>query len=290
MLTHASLPIQMQAQYQDEHKVIAINGISEMEMFRFEKILEKEFPSIKQILPTYTTDRANPAGQPVGRWNILCTDPTFHSLAQDLYQRMPKLFLDHLQSQGTVLLEGAEPVTVASSFRGKPSDGSTVAAQTLDSDASSYLSNWTAELADYHLEADVPEEVLPFYNPRPDQEIPLQTSEPNSSWASVVASSVRQPSKDQNLKTSPHVQTSPTSLQNIILQLQNKLDRLETQLEEQKQARNQPAPTESPQRETPTPPPAPDPQTAQLASILHRIVERMDHLEAKMDATKDIGL
>jgi hypothetical protein len=97
--------IQVQAQYQDGHKVIAINCISEMEMFRFEKILEKEFPSIKQILPTYTTDRTNPAGQPEGRWNILCTDPTFHSLAQDLYQRMPKLFLDHLQSQGTVLLK-----------------------------------------------------------------------------------------------------------------------------------------------------------------------------------------
>jgi hypothetical protein len=113
-----------------------------------------------------TTDRANPAGQPVRRWNILCTDPTFHSLAQDLYQRlyqrMPNLFLDHLQSQGTVLPEGAEPVTVASSFRGKPSDGSTVAAQTLNSGASSYVSNWTAGLADFHLEADVPEGVLHF--------------------------------------------------------------------------------------------------------------------------------
>jgi hypothetical protein len=278
----------MQAQYQDGHKVIAINGISEMEMFRFEKIIEKEFPLIKQILPTYTTDRANPAGQPVGRWNILCTDPTFHYLAQDLYQRMPKLFLDHLQSQGTVLPEGAEPVTVASSFREKPSDGSTVAAQTINSSASSYLSNWTAGMADFHLQADVPEEVLPFYNPRPDQEIPLQTSEPRSTWASVLATSVRQPSKDQSLETSGHAPTSPTSLQNIILQLQNKLDLLETKLEEQKQARNQPAPTESPQRDTQTPPLAPDPQTAQLVSILHRMVERMDHLEAKMEATKDI--
>jgi hypothetical protein len=75
---------------------------------------------------------------------------------------MPKLFLDHRQSQRTVLPEGAEPVTVASSFRGKPSVGSTVAALTLDSVASSYLSNWMAGLADFHLEADVPEEVLPF--------------------------------------------------------------------------------------------------------------------------------
>jgi hypothetical protein len=197
---------------------------------------------------------------------------------------VPKLFRDHVQSQGKVLPEVAEPVTVASSFRGKP----TVATQTLDSGANSFLSNWTTGLADFHLETDVPEEVLPYYSPRPGQEIPLQTSESPSSWASVEATSVRQPRKDQGLKTSPHTPTSPTSLQNIILQLQNRLDRLETQLEEQKQARSQQAPTESPQRDTPTPPPAPEPQTAQLVSILHRVVERMDHLEAKMEATKDI--
>jgi hypothetical protein len=76
----------MQAQYQVGHKVIAIKGISEMDTFRCEKNLEKEFPSIKQILPTYTTDRANPAGQPVGRWNNVCADPQSHSLAQVLYQ------------------------------------------------------------------------------------------------------------------------------------------------------------------------------------------------------------
>jgi hypothetical protein len=53
--------IQMQAQYQDGHKVIAINGISEMEMLHFEKILEKEFPSIKQSYrPTPQTEQILP--------------------------------------------------------------------------------------------------------------------------------------------------------------------------------------------------------------------------------------
>jgi hypothetical protein len=104
MSTQASL-IQMQAQFQEGHKIIAIKGITETGMFRFEKILEKEFPSIKQILPINTTDQASPAGQPVHLEHSMHSQ--FHSLSQDLYHRMPKLFLDHLQSQGKFLSEGA---------------------------------------------------------------------------------------------------------------------------------------------------------------------------------------
>jgi hypothetical protein len=45
----------------------------------------------------------------------------------------------------------------------------------------------------------------------PDHKIQLQTSQSPSSWASVVATSVRKPRKDQRIETSPHASTSPTS-------------------------------------------------------------------------------
>jgi hypothetical protein len=65
--TQFAAAVYLQAQYQPSHKIIAINGISEYDMFSFEGTLNQSFPNIKQILPTPTTTSKKPANQPVGR-------------------------------------------------------------------------------------------------------------------------------------------------------------------------------------------------------------------------------
>jgi hypothetical protein len=53
--TQFATSVYLQAQYQTSHKIIAINGVSEYDMFSFEGTLNQSFLNIKQILPTPTT-------------------------------------------------------------------------------------------------------------------------------------------------------------------------------------------------------------------------------------------
>jgi hypothetical protein len=93
----------------------------------------------------------------------------------------------------------------------------------------------------------------------PDHKIQLQTSQSPSSWASVVATSVQKPRKDQRIETSPHASTSPTQPTKILLlQLQKQTGptaKHSWKNEKKHKLKSQLAPTESPQRDTPTPPP-----------------------------------
>jgi hypothetical protein len=136
--TQFAAAVYLQAQYQPSHKIIAINGISEYDMFSFEGTLNQSFPNIKQILPTPTTTSKKPANQPVGRWNLLCEETAFSSNAEDLFVRLPKLFNDHLDAQGIVPPRRRRNSLCCLQLKGKPnSQGET----TGDSGRNSYQSN-----------------------------------------------------------------------------------------------------------------------------------------------------
>jgi hypothetical protein len=149
-------------------------------------------PRVSYIKSSKQSTRNNPANQPVGRWNVLCTETEFHALATDLYKRLPKLFLTYLVSNGNEFPEGAEPVTLTSNFRGKPTADETSTGWTLDSDRDRYYSNWTAGLADFQMTAEIPDEVLQQF-PRENLNIPNQVFHPARTWAQVAGPEIPAP-------------------------------------------------------------------------------------------------
>jgi hypothetical protein len=57
--------VMLQAKYQDDHRIVAVKGISESEMFGFEGTLHREFSGILGIYRTHTTALGNSANQPL---------------------------------------------------------------------------------------------------------------------------------------------------------------------------------------------------------------------------------
>jgi hypothetical protein len=119
-LDHFAAAVILQAKHQEAHRIVAIKGIPDSQMFSFEGTLRREFPQILDILPTHPTTLGNPANEPIGRWNVKCATSHFQELAKNLSTKLKLLYDDHLKSNGTALLDGAEEVTVVSRFRGKP--------------------------------------------------------------------------------------------------------------------------------------------------------------------------
>lgn len=161
--------IHLQAQFQLGHKIIAINGISSDAMFSFEAALRNTYPDIVGVLKTNTTDSKNPTNQPIGRWNVLCSCEAFPTLALRLHKNLPDMFAKFLEDEGRNPPEGAEPVCVASNFKGKPREPGDEDIQSTDGSRASYQSGWTVGLAQTNVEADIPRELLRFYAPISDR-------------------------------------------------------------------------------------------------------------------------
>jgi hypothetical protein len=177
----------IQAKHQDANRIVAIKGIPDSEMFSFDETLRREFPQILDVLPTHTTTLGNPAKQPIGRWNVKCATSHFQELANNLSTKLKFLYDDHLKSNGTVLADGAETVTVVSRFKGKPLIDDASSAMTRDSGKESYNSSWTSRLADFYVEADIPKEVLQGLQPNPDPRISAQSPAKKDSYAQVAS-------------------------------------------------------------------------------------------------------
>jgi hypothetical protein len=127
------------------------------------------------ILPTHTTALGNLANQPIGRSNVKCATSHFQELAKNLSTKLKLLYDDHLKPNGTVLLDGAKKVTVISRSKGKPLIDDASSARTRDSGKESYNSSWTSRLADFHVEADIPKEVLQGLQPNSGPRISAQS-------------------------------------------------------------------------------------------------------------------
>ena len=280
--------VNLQAKFTDSHRIVAIKGIPEYDMFSFDRILHQEFNQILQVLPTHTTNRGNPANQPIGRWNLLCAKKDFDSLAKELYHRMPSLFSDYLCTEGKVFPEGAEPVEVVSYFSGKPSSANGSGTQTRDSGKESYNSAWTARLADYHLEAEVPDEVLRFCVPDTSPHLPAQPSAASGTWAQIAS---RKSNASSLYQHPPSVAPPPAvhpQAEQLLSLFQEQLDRMEARLEASIDAKiaalGQPRqPSHLPPNSL-IPPPAPDPQNAQFDAVLSLLAERMNILGANLEA------
>jgi len=279
----------LQSKYQNDHRIVAINGIPDTHMFGFETLLHREFsPQILKILPTNLTDQKNPTLQPIGRWNILCTKSNFVELAKELHVRLPGLFSEFLQSAGRTLPDGAEPVTVASKFPGKPTADGDSTIGTDDSGRDSHGSKWTARMADSNVEAEIPKEVVRYFTP-PQTTLRNFPSQPRS-WAQIAnpTETVPQSHPQQKIQAPPPAPDPLTEqLYSTILQLQQKLDRMEVKFDSKTEASTPPSQTPSPQSTSLAPPPAPDPQTNRLESVISLLITRMDKLEAKLVEQED---
>jgi hypothetical protein len=250
--------VMLQAKYQDDHRIVAVKGISESEMFGFEGTLHR-FSGILGIYRTDTTALGNSANQPIGRWNLLCTKAQFNDLAMNLHKSLETQFKSHLASNGSVLADGAEEVTVVSRFKGKPmiddaSDGST-----RDSGKDSYNSSWTSRLADFQVVIDIPKEVLHSFQPYP--RVPPQSHPTKDSYAQVA-------SRAESASTaSPHVSPPPipsppdlTTVQTpaFVLHLQQEMANMEARIaakiEAQQTELQATAPTPNVQQESAPPP------------------------------------
>jgi hypothetical protein len=231
-----STAVYLQAKHQDNHRIVAVKGISESDMFSFDRILHREFPDIQEIFPTNTTTVRNIANQPVGRWNIVCKRTVFEKLARDMHERLPTLFAAYLQSTEKELPEGAEPVTVVSRFKGKPSSDGDSAAPTRDSGKESYNSSWTARLVDFHAEADIPAEVLTSFTSPPTQSNPIMTSAPARTWAQIATAGQNFPQQNPPfvspappLAPNPQAVPSPSAIQSLTQQLEVQRKEMEEQ-------------------------------------------------------------
>jgi hypothetical protein len=110
------------------------------------------------------------------------------------------------------LLDGAEEVTVVSRFKGEPQMDDASSAMTGDSGKESYNSSWTSRLANFHVEADIPKEVLQGLQPNPGPRISAQSPAKKDSYAQVASRTAHSSTVSPSLATPsiPSPQKFPT--------------------------------------------------------------------------------
>jgi hypothetical protein len=165
--------VHKQALYQESHRIVAIKGIPDM--WSFEPPLCKEFPAIKAVLDTPSTNTANASGLPINRYNLLCSTADFVSLARDLHHRMTSVLATTVDL--SKLSPETEPAAVISRFPGRTSTDSVDSSS--HTSRASYYSNWTTEMADYHPEeTDIPPSIIATDNTEQSTNISSYTSTP----------------------------------------------------------------------------------------------------------------
>jgi hypothetical protein len=59
--------VQKQRLHKQSYRVVAIEGIHPDAKFRFEALVQQQFPEMKSVLPTLKSTAHNIHGQPIGR-------------------------------------------------------------------------------------------------------------------------------------------------------------------------------------------------------------------------------
>jgi hypothetical protein len=96
--------------------VVVVKGLDPAYMFEFEVRMRETFPEIEEIFTTPTTSATNPAGRPIGRYNLLCTKENFASLARRLYKELDSFYRYYLSQHGLEATVLDETVGVVSRF------------------------------------------------------------------------------------------------------------------------------------------------------------------------------
>ena len=297
--------IHLQAQFQLGHKIIAINGISSHAMFSFEPALRITYPDIVGVLKTNTTDSKNPANQPIGRWNILCSNASFPDLALQLYKNLPKLFAKFLLDENRVPSDGAEPVCVVSNFKGKPRTSGDFDAQSIDVSRASYQSGWTVGLAQTNVEAEIPQELLRYYAPESDRltiapstatnpkfKLPQSHTYAHIVSAGVPASNVATLSPPA-ATTPPHCATTTSPNEHLFHQmceqiqaLSAKIEGLETAFAATRNTQHQSPASDIQKQQHHASEPEPAPNLTQLTEVLSTLVTKFEVLQHDMTTLK----
>jgi hypothetical protein len=76
--------IRRQNEIESSKRIIAVKGLNPAHMFHFSEILRANFSKNEDIFATPNTFDLNPGGQPLGRYNLLCTKDDFIELATSL--------------------------------------------------------------------------------------------------------------------------------------------------------------------------------------------------------------
>jgi hypothetical protein len=169
--------VHKQALYQESHRIVAIKGIPDM--WSFEVHLRHEFPAIKAVLDTPSTNTANANGLPINRYNLLCSTDDFVSLARDLHHRMTSVLETNVDL--SKISPETEPAAVISRFPGRTSTNSVDSSS--HTSRASYYSIWTTEMADYHPEeTDIPPSIIATDNTAQSTNISSYTSTPTNAW------------------------------------------------------------------------------------------------------------
>ena len=200
--------IQRQIQFQKEHRVIAVKGISEAQMFYFEECLRKEFPKILNVYTTKSTAKANAAGRPIGRYNLLCKTQDFIVLAQDLRNRLQDVFLKNAQHRGIELAHDAEPTEVISRLPTKTSMSTAH-----NNNRTSYYKAWSTAMSNYHVEPPNTPSIPPHQSKPPDS-LTVPPHPTTVSWANIVATPVPKPPTSHNKSS---IQDPPSKVPQSIL-------------------------------------------------------------------------
>jgi hypothetical protein len=295
--------VYIQAEHQRNHRIVAITGITRDKMFVFENKLLQEFqPKLLKILPTNLTDQPNPAGQPIGRWNLLCRREDFTDLAREMYDKLPTLYMDYIETLEETVPEGAEPITVRSRFFGKPTpDGDTTIGSN-DYSVQTFSSKWTTRVAactvEFAFPSATPTPISTTFAPVPGGSTSTNTS--SISWAQVASrqGSTSIPNQYQQPPEPPppqapnldHILSSlqdqlSSSLKTIQDNLNQRMDRFEDSISvntANNRSDNQPV--------TPPAPPAPDPeilnQLTTMTNLMSQLFTKINDLEAEVYARK----
>ena len=192
--------IRLQLQIQKDHRIIAVQGISEAQMFYFEECLRQEFPHIIDVYATARTAKPNSAGRPLGRYNLLCNTSDFVTLAQDLQTRLRPIYLQNVKDRGLELAPDAEPTTVVSRIPASKN--------TRRDYYDEHLKSWTEGLKELDLKDPLPQWATLQAPPSPP---PVSSPPPSKSttirWASVIATPLTDPSP---------ISSSPPSITSIL--------------------------------------------------------------------------
>lgn len=218
---------------EDSKRIVVVKGLDPDHMFEFDLRLKETYPDIEDIFITPTTSGKNPAGRPIGRYNLLCDKEKFVSLARRLYNELDSFYNEYLIHKGLESTAVDETVGVVSKFPGKHQDGlaSDISESTINT-RDSYMSS-CASLLDTMDLPDFPDDIVPPF-PEPDSSPSPSTSgqAPNSSSSTGVFSPTTSERTYAQVVATP---TRRTTVQPNTVQHQQEMDSLKSEVAELKQ-------------------------------------------------------
>lgn len=210
----------LQMKYEQNHRVVAIQGVSRDAMFYLESKLKEQYTELMEVLETRKSSTE-------GRWNLLCEKSSFRKLATSLSTELSQLHDQVLMEQGLSQPSRFPQTTIASRIPG--SDNSITESSLADSlnSRDSYMSASEEFFASLDLDDDdaafsPPEPKVPHYQPYRSG----YTSQPNYSYA-AAARATQSPPGPSNQNTIDELMKSNQRLTALVASLQTQIQQMQ---------------------------------------------------------------